>query len=377
MTALSALRLQSSVKVIFVPAERFFMRMVPLDPAFPAAGQMELALESLAPFPLAQLYWGGWVGPEGRVALVYAAHRRRFTAEETAEWAQADLVVPDVLPLLGERPEGAALRLWADRHRLLGVAWTMTQPGPVAVLARDVGAEPSTEERRSFAGELAARAGCSGAPEIETVGGTPQARREGAKWVFELAGEPPARTPVADDVAELLDVRDRAFQNERRRARRRVDLVWRVLLGGLGLAAAALLLEIAAVGLGQAVRIQRTANALRAPQVARLQDMHALATRLEDLTAHRLGFLEMLDAVNRPRPDSILFTHVATVGRTGLEIQAQTAVPSDIVAYETALRLVPGLLSVETRELRAREGITTFSLGIGFKPGNGQEERVP
>ena len=82
---------------------------------------------------------------------------------------------------------------------------------------------------------------------------------------------------------------------------------------------------------------------------------------------------EMLDAINRPRPASILFTHVATASRTALEIQAQTSAAADIAAYEASLRKLPGVAAVETRDLRAREGTTTFGLAVSFKPGEARE----
>ena len=42
--------------VVLVPGGKFFIRRVPLVPEGDAAAQVGLALESLSPFPAAQLY---------------------------------------------------------------------------------------------------------------------------------------------------------------------------------------------------------------------------------------------------------------------------------------------------------------------------------
>ncbi len=366
MSLLPDFALRPPVKVLFAPSDRFFLRVVPLAAGSSVAAQAELALEGLAPFPPAQLYWGCRVAPGGKTALVYAAHRRRFTAEETAAWADADLVVPDLLALLGSDPAGAALRLARSDSRLLGVAWSGDGAGPVAAQARGAG-----EETGDFVTSLAARAGLKEAPAAAWLAGTPAARREGAELVLEfldVAGTAVVRTAVPAETRELLDVRDRAFLAERRRQRGRSDLVWRALLAGLGLAGVAGLCALGAVAFAQAARLQRAGNAAREPLVAHLATMHSLASKLDELTGRRLRFFEMVDTVNRPRPTSIVFTRVATHGRTGLEVEAQTKEASDIGAYEAALRKLPGLEHVETRDVRSREGLTTFGLVTDFRP---------
>jgi len=71
--------------VILLPPHLFFVRRVPLAPGGAAAGQVELALENLSPFPVDQLYYGHVASPAGDEALVYAAHRKQFSADETAD----------------------------------------------------------------------------------------------------------------------------------------------------------------------------------------------------------------------------------------------------------------------------------------------------
>ena len=87
-----------------MPDALFFARAIPIAPDTPAAdvaAQVELALESLAPFPVAQLYHGYYFPPGATAALVFASYRRRFTAEQTELWFDADLVLPTFAAVLG------------------------------------------------------------------------------------------------------------------------------------------------------------------------------------------------------------------------------------------------------------------------------------
>ena len=81
--------------VILLAGDRFFVRRIGLAANAPIGPQVELALETLAPFPLEQLYYGYLVDYTRRHALVYAAYRRSFTTEEQATWETARAVLPE------------------------------------------------------------------------------------------------------------------------------------------------------------------------------------------------------------------------------------------------------------------------------------------
>jgi hypothetical protein len=368
---------QTPVAAQFAPSDRFFLRFVPLAPDLPALAQAELALEGLAPFPSAQLCWGCCVAPDRASALVYAAHRRRFTPEEMAAWDRADLAVPDLLPLLGAAPAGPALLVGVTATGLGGAAWAAKAVWPAAVLARDCGGVPTEEQRRQFAAELAARARLTGAP-VKFVTGMPRARREGDRLVFELAdaaGAVLAATAVPRPEQDALDVRDRALLEQRRRDRRRGEFVWRLLLAGGAVAGLALLLDLGALTFRLLDRARHVRLDAQAPLVEKLATAHRLTSRIDELAHRRLRFFEMLAAVNAARPHSIAFTRTGTSGPNALEIEATTGSADDVGTYETALRALPALARVEIKDLRARDGVTTFALSVAFKPepgaGNG------
>jgi hypothetical protein len=370
MRLLSNLTLRSSLAAVFAPSDRFFLRLVSLAPELPALAQVELALEGLAPFPAGQLYWGCCVAPDRTSALVYAAHRRRFTAEETAAWERADLVVPDVLPLLGAAPAGATILIHADGHRLNGAAWAGPALWPVAVHTRAYAEAPTEDTRRQFAAELEGKAGLTGAP-VRLLTGTPRARRDRDILVLELvdvAGTVMAATPVGRADQDGLDIRDRAFLGKRRREQQRGEFVWKVMLAGGAAAALAAVFDVGALGFSLFGRALQGRVALQAPVVEKLETAHGLTSRVDELTHRRLRFFEMLSTINEPRPHSIQFTRTGTSGHHALEIEAQTNSADDIGTYETALRKLTALDRVEIRDLRAREGVTTFALSVAFKP---------
>ncbi len=369
MRLLPNFTLRSPVAVVFAPSDRFFLRFAPLAPDLPALAQAELALEALAPFPPTQLYWGCWVSSDRTSALVYAAHRRRFAPEELAEWEPADLVVPDLLALLGGSPAGPVLLVHAGTNRLSGAAWSGLSPWPVAVHTRGYAEAPTEDHRRQFAAELSAKAGMADAP-VRFVAGGPSARREGNRLIFELkdpAGAVIADTIVAAADQDGLDVRDRLFLGQRRRDRRRGEFIWRLLLAGGAAAMLALGCEVGALSFSLLNRSLTGRLAAQAPLVEKLATAHGLSRRIDELTHRRLRFFEMLSAVNESRPRSIQFTRTGTSGRSALEIEALTNSADDIGTFESALRRLPTLDKVEIKDLRARDGVTTFALTVAFK----------
>lgn len=368
MRLLHKFSLRPPLTVRFLPSDRFFLRFVPLAADLPATDQAALALEGLAPFPAQQLYWGCWTAPDRSSALVYAAHRRRLSATETENWEQADLAVPDLLPLLGAKPEKAAFLIQAGKAHLAGAAWAKGETRPAAVHVRGYEAPPTEDDRREFAAELAARAGFD-APVTLLVGET-RARREGDNLVLEqtdVAGAVLAGTAVAGGDGDALDVRDRTFLERRRRERRQGEFIWKVFRTGLQAALVAVVFELGAIGFRLLDRFEQARATAQAATVAKLETAHGLASRIDELTHRRLRFFEMLTAINGARPKSIQFTRTGTIGRTGLEIEGQTTSADDVGAYETALRGLAGVDRVEVSGLRTSNGVTTFSLNLAFK----------
>jgi hypothetical protein len=96
-----------------------------------------------------------------------------------------------------------------------------------------------------------------------------------------------------------------------------------------------------------------------------------VATRVEDLTARQERPLEWLAQAAAIRPRSVQFLRAGTRNDRSLEIEVQTANAADAASYEAALRRLPGIETAETRELRVREGLTSFVVALKFKSAAG------
>jgi hypothetical protein len=358
-------------KVALLPDGLFFVRAVEIPAGVTAAEvglQTELALETLAPFPLAQLYYGHYWTPGSTRALVFAAYRRRFTAEQVDGWEGMELVIPAFAALLGGPATPAATVLAASPEGLTALHWD-SGPVPAQVIFQPVPPEAPEEERARVRDGLL--------------------RRLPSKEIVDLP-EPPLAEPAPSDrefvfrsgtfVSRLsreavtaLDLRDKEELAHLRRSRARAFLLWRVLVG-CGVAAAVMVaveFALLAGGLWQTTRL--TLLHAQAPGVEQIITAQSLANRINDLSTKRLLPLEMLTAIVGPhdelKPGSVVFTRMYTSGDSGLTIEAQSSNPGDVNVYHDALAALPAVANVVTKNLRQQNNVTNFTLVIDFKPG--------
>ena len=349
--------------VVLARGDAFFVRRVALAEGEPLEAQVTLALEGMAPFPPDQLYHGHLPAADGRSALVFAAFRRRFEAVDTDLWDIAALVTPDFVPLLAVKPAGAGVTLHAAEGRLTALGWVGGEDLPAAVLVRAGG----PEQVAAVLDEVRARAGLAADVEVKELAEqyTLAASGEGEFTVSE-GGRSVALLPVAWTAG--ADVRDPEFLAARRRAGVRDHWLWRGLLGAAALLALAALLQTGSGGLGFFTSRREAQVAAQKPLVAQIDAAQMLANRIAELSEKRLMPFEMMATINPPRPESVVFQRLVTRGLLGLEVEAQAVNPEDVGAYANALKALPALASVQTREVRARDGVTSFILALEFKP---------
>ena len=350
------------IPAVLLPSDRFFVVRVELDPAAEARPQVELALEGASPFPANQLLFGLVRGADGRSALAYAAHKRRFTAEETSSWPASSPVVPEFLALLGHRPETDGVIMHTDAERTVALAWRAGESLPAAVLSLAV-ADGSPAQA---AAEAAAQAELPASAAVTNIG-APLTGLLGDEGLELTAGENRSHR-IAPRSLDEADVRDAAFLEKRRGQaawERRAWLAARL--------AAACLLLAALTDLGTALLRSHTAelatqlDAAR-PNVQELDGLQSLAAKVAELGDNRPLPFEMLAIVNGKRPATLTFQGVSCKGGPVLEIEGRTTSPEDAGNFEQALRAETALVAkVETRDLRAREGSTTFTLTVTFK----------
>jgi hypothetical protein len=213
-----------------LPDGRFFLRLVPVEPEADAASvaeQAALALETLAPFPLAQLYHGLYWQPGSPRALVYAVYRKRFPADETAAWHDSQLVTPAFVSLLVEPPEPRTTRVLTSSDAVTVFHWGDDVLVPTHALIHPFPSGTGEPERAAAREQLLRSLGAEGTVEDWDY---PELRRvsDGGDVIL-ASGARELHMPAG--LAATFDVRDREEIAERRSVQRRDILLWRIALG--------------------------------------------------------------------------------------------------------------------------------------------------
>jgi hypothetical protein len=361
-------------KLALLPDALFFTRTVPIakgvTPA-DAAAQTELALESISPFPLAQLYYGWFWSAASDHAFVFASYRRRFTPEQTAEWESAELVLPAFGAVLGAEVDAATTVLLNSADGITAVHWE-NPPVPSKVIFRALAPDASDEDRSKAREELLREVGGS-KKVIELESPLAADPANGDREIVFRADDFVSRLPST--VASALDVRDKGELATLRNARKRDVLLWRV---ALGCAAALLLLLIGEFALmagrtWQQVRV-RQYLAQKGP-VDKIIKVDELTRRIEELATKRLLPLEMVTQLvgeNLERkPEDIQFTSVQADQSRGLYtlfVQGKTTNPGLVNVYQNTLKALPSVEKVDAPISQVSGAQATFTLTVVFKP---------
>jgi hypothetical protein len=356
-------------RVAILPDAVFFSRAIPV-PADASrelvVSEVGLALESLSPFPLAQLYFGYYWTPGASRALAFASYKRRFTADQVSEWAGAQHVMPAFAAILGSDVQPATTVILSAPEGLTAVHWGQGKV-PSLVLHRVLLAEATDEERSKARAELIKAAG-----EARTIVDAPsppiaQPSRSDREVAF-AAGA--LRSNMDSATVAALDVRDKADLSALSRARKRDVILWRVAIGSV-LACLILLLGEGALfgaGLWEKARIAKV-GAQKAT-VARIMSDQELAYRIDELSTKRLLPLEMISVVAAKKPPSIQFLSATATNSSlyTIQIEAQTSNAGEIGAFKSALEQTPGCDHVEIRDQLLRNNVASFTLLVTFKP---------
>ena len=379
-------------KVVLLPDTYFFCRTVPIaSDAKPAeaAAQIELALEGLAPFPPAQMYHGHFWRLGEKNACVFAAYRKRFTAEQIESWADAEAVLPTFAALLGMPiKRSTTLLLWSEKG-LTAIVWDSVNDAPTLVISRELPPEP-TEANRAALRDTVLR-------EAELLPDVPVFLSTGAVSRDTLAHKSgrihtlieSTAAPIFDETAkgdefifrsnqlnvaftreqlDVLDVRDKEELASRRRSRSRDILLWRVLLGCAAAIALSVLLEVTLIGVGFWQKGRTIMVARQEPGVAKIMMAKNLASRIGELSTKRMRPFEMISMVADKKPASVTFVSATVTSLNTLDVEAQAATSSDLEAFRSALNTLSGCERAEFKGNRLVNGLTTFRVVVTFKP---------
>lgn len=358
-------------KVALLRDSVFFSRTIPVSKGATrdeVVVQVGIILESLSPFPLAQLYYGYYWPEAAEHALAFACYRRRFTVEELEQWNGAEHVMPAFAALLGAAVAPATTILLASAEGLTAIHWGRG-PVPTAVLHQAVLPEAPPEERAAIRLQLIRNAG--EAAKVIDVESAPLAQPGENELVF-AAG--PVQSRIPSVVAAALDVRDRAELVSLARGRRRDMVLWRITLGAIAACLLFLVGEISLFGAGFWEKARVTKVAAQRPTVEHVMGEQELASRIDDLSTKRLLPLEMISAVSPemalPKtPTAIQFLRATASALDTIQVEAQTTNAGEISGYRNALLQTAGVERVDIQDQRARDNVVTFTLIVTFKPG--------
>ena len=355
-------------RVVLLPDALFFIRAVPVaegSAAADVAGQVDLALEVIAPFPLAQLYYGHHWKPGAPHALVFAAYRKRFASADVETWADAEAVLPLFVTLFRDGAVAATTLLLTGEDSLTALHYGDASGVPTLVKVEPLSAEATDAERATVRDELLKSLG--GTVGLTEITGAPQLAPESPQGEFVFkAGDVSAHFTAA--AIEPLDVRDKVELAARRRAHARDLILWRTFVGSAAAIVLAAFLELVLVGTGLWQKQRLGVIARQAPVVNAIMTSQILATRIDELSTKRLMPFEMLAVLNSKRPPTIQFMRTVTSGLYKLEVEAQTNSSADINVYRAALNDLPECEKAEVLDPRNRSGVSTFRLVVTFKP---------
>ncbi len=352
-----------------LPGNRFFVRRLTVE-GEDVPGQVNLALEAISPFPLEQMLVGFVTSADGKQVLAYAAHRRRFTAEESFAWPEDCQVVPEFLALCGHRPKTDAIIVHRGDDRLTALAWKAGEELPLAIVV----AELADADEAGIAREAAIRADLPADIAVEKVTGTLSGSIVERDLVLKREGNGTFTIPQKglDD----SDIRDSDFLAERRKKERLNLILWNAARLGAAVIVVSLILDLAGMVVGLRSSSLEAANEARRPVVEDIEASQAITSRILELGVKRLLPIEMLALVNEKRPTTVEFTNIqcelkkakdSTIAKPMMTVDAKTPNAGDISDFLKAVQAMPEVEAATNSEPRVRETSTTFRIEITFK----------
>ena len=352
-----------------LPGNRFFVRRLSVE-GEDVPGQVNLALEAISPFPLEQMLVGFVTSADGKQVLAYAAHRRRFTAEESFAWPEDCQVVPEFLALCGHRPATDGIVVHRSNERLTALAWKAGEELPAAIVV----AELADTDEAGIAREAAARADLATDTPVENLTGALTGAIVEGDLI--LKGEFEGSFTIPKKGLDDSDIRDSDFLAERRKKERLNLILWNAARVGAAVLVLSLLFDIAGFVVGLRKASLEVANEARRPLVEDIEASQGITSRILELGVKRLLPMEMLALVNEKRPATVEFTNIhceikkakdSTIAKPVMTVDAKTPNAGDISDFLKAIQAMPEVEAATNSEPRVRETATTFRVDITFK----------
>ena len=144
-------------------------------------------------------------------------------------------------------------------------------------------------------------------------------------------------------------------------------MLWNLTRVAAAILILSLVMEVASAGIQWRAGQLKALNESRQGDVLEIEADQATASRIAEVRTKSPLALEMLAIANEQRPATVEFTRINCKLNNALEIEARTTNPSDISAFERALKEFPEISGVASKDVRARDNYTTFTFTISFK----------
>lgn len=364
----------------YLPGYLFFVESVELPPALEGsevADFAELSVESIAPFPLEQLYWGFLYSADSGSILIYAAHRDRLKKHGTTDIDAYAWVLPDFASLQGAHfPEATEVTLLSEASITL-LQFAEGSEIPSAVAAQPYHGENSSkvieairhelDDSANFPRKLALRlvdtvVNESGIPTFHHVeDGTNNGDRYG-KW---------SELSTSEKSLWQADVRSSAFKTAERSARRTSALLTKITAWAALFALLLIGFEIILLAGKAWLGTQTDQIAAQKPAVALLEEKQAFMNKVEQVAPeNELRPIAVLEALNATRPEVIYFTSTETEGENRITIDGIASTINDFNRYTESLNVSGFFELVGDPKQITRSGRTTFTVTLDYKHRN-------
>lgn len=366
-----------------IPGRLFFVETIEIPDELEAseiADFAELSLESIAPFPIEQLYWGYLYRKDRSTLLIYAARRERIKNEGFADLNDYAWVIPDFATLSGARfyddtlvalegDQSISLLYFEDHAEIPKSVWVDTASGPITSrtiqsIKSDIDNLPKTAPTLHLC-PATINQGENGILSFEHTA------FEGDDGGRSYDGEWQTLTPTESELWQM-DVRDSNFKARERSTRRTSAIIFKIT----GWAALFALLLILAEGVLFASQswLNTRLEKIKKQQVAvsKVEEKQTLVNKLEQVAQNEMRPIEMLEAANNIRLKlnlGIEYDEVIIEGDNNITIEGKASSVNAINRYTEGLKNsgrfeLLGMPKTPT----TRSGKTSFQISLAYVP---------
>lgn len=323
---------RSDGSICFVPSQYFFVEEIPIDSTINSdekAAFFELQLETLAPLPTDQLFWGYYSRPNSESGILYASVQSRLHAEGYDALNEYTWVLPQFIPELAlglRRPEELTqLEVLSEQKAIVDYSVDLSKTHGIRILEDSESDDVDASE--------------SGVIEIE---------------------------------AEQLwsaDIRPAAFKEKAKRERIQTAFINKSVRYSFYAFGFLLFAEIVLFAANLGLKTYASKIEAQAPIVRRIEDQHSLINKLEQISQNELRPIALLEKANDIRikiSKDIIYDTVDIVGENEVTIKGTVGSVNQLNRYVSELALSKHFQVIEDPKYITRGGKTTFTLKMFY-----------